>query len=201
MALPPKLGGLGIPIFAEMAKGEFENSRKLTGHLTKNIVNQEIPLKQDQGTKKIKQEMRSAKSKSQNETLKTLREEMDPAQLKLNELACAKGASSWLTILPQLKRLPATCECGSPFDLQHALSCKKGGFVSLRHNELRNIIALMLKTICKDVVTEPPLQPLTGEDLQEVSAIVGDEARLDVRARGFWQTGQTAFLTLGYSTH
>ena len=64
---------------------------------------------------------------------------------------------------------------------------------SLRHNELRNIIALMLKTICKDVViVEPPLLPLTGEDLHEVSAITGDEARLDVRARGFWQTNPLA---------
>ena len=82
---------------------------------------------------------------------------MEPTQLKLNELACAKGASSWLTLLPiadegydlnkelfwdlirirygyQLKRMPTTCECGSSFDLQHALSCKKGGFVSLQHN-------------------------------------------------------------------
>ena len=96
----------------------------------------------------------------------------------------------------QLKRLPTTCECGSPFDLQHAMSCKKGGFVSLQHNELTNIIALMLKTICNDVTTEPPLQPLTGELLRGGSAIVGDEARLDVRARGFWQTGQNAFFDI-----
>ena len=31
---------------------------------------------------------------------RNLREEMEPTQLKLNELACAKGASSWLTLLP-----------------------------------------------------------------------------------------------------
>ena len=140
---------------------------------------------------------------------------MKPYQTK----RCVKGASSWLTLLPiadegyelnkelfwdlirirygyQLKRLPTLCECGSPFDLQHALSCKKGGFVSLRHNELRNTIALMLKTICKDVVIEPALHPLTGEDLHEVSAITGDEARLDIHARGFWQTGQSAFLDI-----
>ena len=65
--------------------------------------------------------------------------------------------------------------------------------MSLRHNELRNIIALMLKSVCKDVIAEPSLQPLTGEDLQEVSTITEDEARLDIRARGFWQTGQSAF--------
>ena len=66
----------------------------------------------------------------------------------------------------------------------------------MRHNELRNVIALMLKTVCKDVTIEPPLQPLTGEQLWHGSAIDGDEARLDIRARGFWQTGQNAFFDI-----
>ena len=141
---------------------------------------------------------------------------MDLNQLKLNELACAKGASSWLTSLPlaeegyelhkdlfwdlirlrygfQLRRVPTKCECGSSFDLQHALSCKKGGFVSLRHNDLRNSIALLLKNVCKDVTTEPLLSPLTGENLTGQSANKSDEARLDIHARGFWQTSQSAF--------
>ena len=161
MVLPPKLGGLGILIFADMAEGEFKNSKKLTGHLTKNIVDQEKFLSQDHDIKKIKSEIKSAKQQAYSDTWKALKEEMGPSQLKLNQLACTKGASSWLTLLPladegydlnkelfwdlisirygfQLKRLPTTCECGSPFDLQHAMSCKKGGFVSLRHNELRN---------------------------------------------------------------
>ena len=30
IALPPTLGGLGIPIFAEISNDEFENSIKLT---------------------------------------------------------------------------------------------------------------------------------------------------------------------------
>jgi len=34
---------------------------------------------------------------------------------------------------------------------------------------------------------------LTGERLQYRTAFTGDEARLDVRARGFWQRGQQAF--------
>ena len=40
--------------------------------------------------------------------------------------------------------------------------------------------------------TEPELQPLTGEQLNR-GTIKGDEARLDVRARGFWGRGQNAY--------
>ena len=40
---------------------------------------------------------------------------------------------------------------------------------------------------------EPQLQQITGEYLQHSTA-AGNEVRLDVSARGFWQTGQMAFL-------
>ena len=63
--------------------------------------------------------------------------------------------------------------------------CRQGGYVSLRHNELRDLTASLLKKVCNDVQTEPPLQPVTGERLPR-SANREDGARLDVRARGFW---------------
>ena len=34
---------------------------------------------------------------------------------------------------------------------------KKGGFVTLRHNSLRDLTANILKEICKDVSIEPPI--------------------------------------------
>ena len=92
-----------------------------------------------------------------------------------------------------LTRLSAYCECGEKVDLQHALSCKKGGFVSLRHNLVRNITSSLLSEVCKDVRVEPQLQPLTGESFAPSTA-TGNEVRLDVCAHGFWQAGQMAFL-------
>ena len=41
---------------------------------------------------------------------------------------------------------------------------------------------------------EPPLQPLTGEELCGRSAITTDEALCDVSARDVWSAGQFAFL-------
>ena len=40
------------------------------------------------------------------------------------------------------------------------MSCKKGGFVTLRHNKLRNIIGALLKELCHDGAIEPTLQPV-----------------------------------------
>jgi len=42
-SLPPSQGGLGIPIFSELADHEFANSTLLTEQLQKNILSQEPP--------------------------------------------------------------------------------------------------------------------------------------------------------------
>ena len=33
------------------------------------------------------------------------------------------------------------CECGARFDLQNAPSCKKDGYISIRHKQIRNTTA------------------------------------------------------------
>ena len=57
----------------------------------------------------------------------------------------------------------------------------------MRHNSLRDLLALaeLLKEICKDVVIEPALLPLTGETLPPGSN-PSDGARLDVSCRNLW---------------
>ena len=75
------------------------------------------------------------------------------------KLAQERGALSWLTALPleeygfsphksafrdgialrynwSLERVPTSCSCGSRFSIEHALSCVKGGYPSIRHNEI-----------------------------------------------------------------
>ncbi|KAG0719316.1 hypothetical protein GWK47_050756 [Chionoecetes opilio] len=46
------------------------------------------------------------------------------------------------------------------------MTCKKGGFVCIRHDEVRDLTASMLKEVCHDVSTEPTLLPLDGELLR-----------------------------------
>ena len=85
--------------------------------------------------------------------------------------------------------------CGDSFNLQHALSCSKGGIVITRHNKLRNLTAEILGEVCKNVVIKPLLTPLTGEELPK-SSNTSNQARADVSARALWINGQTAFFDL-----
>lgn len=75
----------------------------------------------------------------------------------------------------------------------HALTCATGGYPTARHDEIRDTIAVILSELLPDVETEPMLQPLAGEALPGKSANRQAEARLDIRARGFWSRQQDAY--------
>ena len=76
------------------------------------------------------------------------------------------------------------------------MNCKKGGVVTIRHNELRDLTAKKLSEVCYDTKIEPIFVSLSGEDLSNRTANRSNEVRLDVRARGFWERGQQAFFDL-----
>ena len=71
--------------------------------------------------------------------------------------------------------------CGDSFNLQHALSCLKGGIVITRHNKLRKLTTEILGEVCKNVVIKLLLTPLTGEELPN-SSNTSNQARADVPA-------------------
>ena len=73
------------------------------------------------------------------------------------------------------------------------MTCRMGGIPTICHNEIHDITAPMLTKICHNVSTEPPLLPLTSESFAHCSASRDPNARLDIHARGFWNTGQDAF--------
>ena len=145
-------------------------------------------------------------------------EENLPTKLQKALTICSeKGASSWLSALPisehgfalhkgafrdalclrygwRPSHLPSHCVCGHHFTIKHALSCSRGGFPSIRHNEIRNITADLLSGVCHGVGTEPSLQPVTGEQLEHRTANREDGARLDIVAQNFWgRDRQSAF--------
>ena len=71
--------------------------------------------------------------------------------------------------------------------------CPFGGFPTIRHNEVRDLIASLLTEVCHNVTTEPSLQPISSETFSLASANTSNDAHLDVKARGFWSGGQDAY--------
>ena len=73
--------------------------------------------------------------------------------------------------------------------------------MSLRHNEVRDLTASVMAEVFHDVKVEPKLQPVTDEGLPS-SANRSTEARLGIRARGFWGVNtQEAFFDVRVFTH
>ena len=90
---------------------------------------------------------------------------------------------------------PQTCNSGAHFTVNHARICHGGGFkfLTIRHNEIRDITASFCTEVCNNVATEPPLQPLSEESMTAPTPNTDDGACVDVRARGFWNVSQDEF--------
>ena len=82
---------------------------------------------------------------------------------KIRESAAMALMYGWIPA-----QIPSNCVCGQSFTVQHALSCPKGGFLSIRHNELRDFTASLLKEVCHGVATEPSLQPASQVKLSKL---------------------------------
>ena len=86
-------------------------------------------------------------------------------------MAQEKGSSSWLAALLferlsftlhkgafwdalclrygwQQRLTPERCRCGAPFEINHMLVCRHGGYPTIRHNELRDVVAGLLREVC-----------------------------------------------------
>ena len=224
-ALPVREGGLGIRIPSKQANLEYQSSLCITSPLHDQIVKQdnqysyEIISNQLQAKAFVRQQN---KERVINDVAE-LTEQLSANMQRSVKLAKEKGSSSWLTALPLKahgfvlhkqafcdalalrygwtpKNLPSKCACGSSFTIEHALSCAKGGYPSIRHNEIRDLTANLLSEVCNNVCTEPELLPVTGENLSGASANAQPGARLDIAANGVWGGSFERTYSSGYST-
>ena len=72
-------------------------------------------------------------------------------------------------------------------------SLVKRGVVAQRHDGVRNLLTTFIDKICNNVEIDPRLQPLDNERFHLRSAVTSSEARLDIKAGGFWARGVTTF--------
>ena len=69
-----------------------------------------------------------------------------------------------------------------------------GGYRTIQHNEVRDLVAKVMKEAGhRAVEVEPALQPLSGEIFERKSANKKDEARSDVKCTGFWRPEDGVF--------
>ena len=215
ISLPVRYGGLGIANPVETCHREYQASKTITEDLSDLIYRQLQDLdlfdlaKQEDGIKELKKNKELFIKDKQN----ILLEMCDINTKRMVELNNEKGTGSWLTALPleelgfclnkqefrdalclrygwNIPNMPHFCGCGSKNDIDHTLICKKGGYVSMRHNTLRDLNCTLQREVCRDVVVEPPLLPL---DQEEVEGAQGDRARPDISSRGLWSTFERTF--------
>ena len=191
IALPYRHGGLGIRNPAETADVEYNTSVEITSELAQLICRQEtnLALLDMDKVKQKKSELRADKEKSFINEAEEIETFLDEKSRKMFKCAQEKGSSAWLSSLP-IKRLgyvinkqefrdavclrygwtipetPAYCGCGAKNSMDHILICKKGGYVSMRHNALRDVEAKLLQEVCRDVKVEPCLIPTDEEQTQ-----------------------------------
>ena len=208
-----RLGGLGIPILSEVASEHFESSKKITAPLVTIMILQGDTLPDDSYVKTLKLEEKTKCEEKLKIKAAAIEQFLSPAELQAISDAKDPGASNWLSAVPlekynfvlnkkefcdamnlqygkDLKGLLSKCPCGQSFNMTHALNCKTGGFITMRHNRVRGFEAQLLTQIGNDVEIEPPLQPLEGEI---INGLTGVNAKPYIRARGIWRERQNAF--------
>ena len=84
-------------------------------------------------------------------------------------------------------RLPSRCACGEKCNVAHALHCPKG-YTNIRHNDIRDSFANLLNEVCDCVEVEPCLQCLQGETFANRTTTFDDDARLDIKANGVFDS-------------
>ena len=67
----------------------------------------------------------------------------------------------------------------------------------MRHNSVRDSEAQIMRKVCRDVQTEPTLLPISENDYQKkVNTHTADNARLDISARGLWNSCEKTFFDI-----
>ena len=218
LELPVRLGGLGFLNPVENAGSEYKTSVSVTAPLVNQIVAQAHEPADEADVNELRRRMRREKEEVLRRKCDYLKRSLPEKMQRVVELGGEKGSSNWLSVIP-LKEISfdlnkrefrdairmrydwpipdtqSVCVCGVRFTVDHAMICKRGGFIIQRHIELRDLEAELLKMVCYDVEVEPGLQPVTGEELNR-GANQSHDARLDVHARGFWERQRSAYFDI-----
>jgi len=228
-----KQAGIAIRNPVESAAALHASSVEATSVLVDNLLeNGELDHNAHKAcVRKAGKETREARVENEKlEVIQLGRKKGRKAQKRMNR---SGGTGAWLTPKPSRfdgtemgkdefidnlllrygmrpKGLPHHCDgCSAGFTVEHALSCKKGGLVGQRHDDVRDELAHLCTLALSDsrVKIEPEIfyrsdtrasQPRTGCKCtgldtagKTICKCLGDEARGDVAVHGFWKMART----------
>jgi hypothetical protein len=219
MALPVRHAGLGIPDPVTAAQPCHEASVLCTTVLIRSLRTRQDLDVQAHAEQSARHRRRLSKKRTTDDaaTLQRLCGQAAPFDARRMRRSTETGA--WLTAMPNSLNgtelsedefrdslrlrfgltpvaLPERCDgCDAKFTVAHALSCKKGGLVLLRHNDIAaEWHSLCASALTASAVSDEPLI-LTGRDSQGstgASTEVPPDLRGDIAAHGFWRRGTTA---------
>ena len=164
-------GGLGVPDLRFEAPKQFAASTLITAPHVDSVTTQSMFMVAGENSmEELKRQHRALKTASVNPRMDSIDSTLPSDLLRLVNQSRDKGASSWLTAVPQefrhslrlrynmpLSDLPIKCVCGEKYNVCHALPCKKRGFVAQRHDSVRNLLTSLIAKVCTNVKVEPEL--------------------------------------------
>ena len=223
LALSVRQAGLGIPDPRATAEKCHLSSKKCTGTHTASLLEGQTL---DAGayaaeSARLRRDLRKEREEAEAKKFDSLKSAAKPADAR--RMLRSRETGSWLTVMPDSLNgtelsadefrdsarlrfgltptsLPHRCEgCGQRFSVEHAMSCKKGGLVMLRHNDVAaEWHHLCAQGLTPAAITDEPLNH-TCRDVQQTGARGTEpepELRGDVAAHGFWRRGTTAIFDI-----
>ncbi|CAH3182924.1 unnamed protein product [Porites lobata] len=175
------MGGLGLLNPSDSADAEYSASIRVSAPLVSKIEAQFLETPEEAEVQRLVYATRKEKDDGLKEELEEVKAMLPDKTQRAVDLACEKGASNWLTVIP-LKDIdldlnkrefrdavrlrhdwpipdkPSVCVCGSMFTVDHAMICQRGGLVIQRHNEIRDLQAELL-----DMIADLPAMCTCGD--------------------------------------
>ena len=170
VTLTPAQGGMGIPNLRVEASQQYAASKSITKQHVESIRTQSAFMAtSEQSVENHTRNQQSLNTETTRLRMDQIDASLPPDLLRLIKQARDKGASSWLNAIPleeqdlalnkqefrdsvrmfynmPLSDLPCQCACGDRFSIDHALLCKKKGFVAQRHDGIRDLLTTTTTT-------------------------------------------------------
>ena len=209
-SLPVRMAGLGILNPVSTATFAHETSYQASTHMRESIKYcSEFTLETHKSY--LAASRKTHRGKTDHMYSQTLSSELNKMSLP-NARSIKRSSeyknSSWLSIFPSkvdnfhlssqefrdavclrynlgVNNLPSWCDgCGQAFTVNHALSCKKGGLIIMRHNEVRDTIGDIASLLWNNVTREPVIR---DAEQNPAGALVAD-----LLVRGVWYPQENA---------